>query len=353
VYPALAVVQTLANNTDVLWVGSKGGMESALVQRAYIPYQSIPAAGLHGVGMKKLPRNLYLLARGLLAARRILMQFKPDVILFTGGFLAVPMAVAARKIPMMLFVPDIEPGLAIRAIAKFCDCIAVTSMESKAFFSSKVKLIETGYPTRSSLKTWTKDEAKKRFRLEENKPVLLIFGGSKGARSINNAVMNNLDQLLEFSQVIHITGELDWEEIEKKSKEFSQSISENYRFFPYLHDDMGAALAAADLVVSRSGASILGEYPMFSLPAILVPYPHAWRYQIVNAEYLVRNGAAITLEDSNLEKDMVSTINLLLKDPDRLLTMRNSMNALYRPTAATKISEQLVSMAEKRSQISG
>lgn len=348
-YPALAVVQTLADNANVLWVGSEGGMESTLVQRASIPFKTIPAAGLHGVGIKKLPRNLYLLAKGMLAARQILNQFKPDVIFFTGGFLAVPMAVAARRTPIMLFVPDIEPGLAIKAIAKFSDRIAVTSLETKAFFNSKARVLETGYPTRPSLITWTRNEGRKHFTIKGDKPILLVLGGSKGARSINNAVMNNLDRLLEISEMIHVSGELDWEEVNRRRENIPPDKSPRYHCFPYLHEDIGAALAAADLVISRAGASILGEYPMFSLPAILVPYPYAWRYQSVNAKYLVKNEAAVILEDSKVGEELVPIVKQILDDPDKLIAMRNSMHSLYRPEAAKLIGDQLASLAKNRS----
>ena len=349
VYPALAVYQTLADNTEVLWVGSEGGMESTLVQRASIPFKSIPAAGLHGVGIRKIPRNLILLIQGIFAAKRILDRYKPDVIFFTGGFLAVPMAIAAGKTQMMLYVPDIEPGLAIKTIAKFADRIAVTSIETKEFFNPNINIIETGYPTRSSMKEWTKVSAYKHFKLRANKPVLLIFGGSKGARSINYAALKHLNNLLELAQVIHISGELDWEDVERRSKILSPEISSNYHCFPYLHEDMGAAMAAADLVISRAGASILGEYPMFSLPAILVPYPHAWRYQNINAQYLVKNGAAEILEDSRLDTELLPTAKHILGDRKKVDAMRNSMHTLYRPNAARLISEQLTALVGKRS----
>ena len=348
-YPALAVVQTLANNTEVLWVGSEGGMESTLVQRASIPYETIPAAGLHGVGIVKMPKNLYLLMKGLLASKRILKQFNPDVVFFTGGFLAVPMAFAARNTPIVLFTPDIEPGLAIKTIARFSDVIVTTSIKTREYFNSNAKVIETGYPVRHSLETWTKKNGREHFTIKGKKPVVLFFGGSKGARSINQAVSRNVEALLEFTEIIHISGELDWEEIERTSKSLSLEKSLGYHCFPYLHEDMGAALASADLVVSRAGASILGEYPMFSLPAILVPYPHAWRYQSVNAEYLVEKGAAVMLEDSRLGNELVPTIKQLINDPEQLSKMRKSMQSLFKPGAARMIADQLVSLAGNRS----
>ncbi len=103
-------------------------------------------------------------------------------------------------------------------------------------------------------------------------------------------MLANLPALVEMAQIVHITGELDWPNVEAKMKELTKAQSARYHAFPYLHEEMGAALAAADLALSRAGASTLGEYPLFGLPAILVPYPHAWRYQKVNADYLVRHG---------------------------------------------------------------
>jgi UDP-N-acetylglucosamine--N-acetylmuramyl-(pentapeptide) pyrophosphoryl-undecaprenol N-acetylglucosamine transferase len=114
-------------NLDTLWVGGEGGMEEALVKRQGITYQSIPAAGVHGVGLVTLPRNLAMVGRGVLASRRILNEFKPDVLFFTGGYVAVPMALAGASIPCMLYVPDIEPGMALKSLSRFADVIAVTT----------------------------------------------------------------------------------------------------------------------------------------------------------------------------------------------------------------------------------
>ena len=120
VYPALSVLQALDKDPlDMLWVGSEGGMEEDLVKRAGIRYTAIPAAGVHGVGLKALPGNLVRLARGVLASRRILREFNPQVLFFTGGYVAVPMALAGTGVPSLLFVPDIEPGLALKTLARF------------------------------------------------------------------------------------------------------------------------------------------------------------------------------------------------------------------------------------------
>lgn len=323
-------------------------MENRLVERNGIRYQAIPAAGVHGVSLRSLPRNLWRLGRGVSASRRILREFKPDVLFFTGGYVAVPMALAGRKIPSLLFVPDIEPGLALKTIARFADRIAITAKDSLRYFKRAERLVPTGYPTRADLGKWTRDQARKALNLNLKDPVLLVSGGSKGARSINNAVLAILPALLERAQVVHVTGSLDWPTVEARAKELTKTHAARYHAFPYLHEEMGAALAAADLALSRAGASTLGEYPLFGLPAILVPYPHAWRYQKVNADYLVRHGAAIMIEDGKLPDQLLSTVNELLGSSHKLASMSDAMQHLSHPQAAAEIGRLLLTLAGER-----
>ena len=294
----------------------------------------------------RMPRNLTLLAQGVLASRRLLRSFKPDVLFFTGGYVAAPMAVASRGIPSLLYVPDIEPGLALGFMARFASRVAVTAEDSRAFFGRNAsKVTVTGYPVRADLSTWSPESARAHFNLDDQKPVLLVFGGSKGARSINQALTAQLPQLLGLAQVIHITGQLDWNAVENAQAALPGELKARYHAFPYLHEDMGAALACASLCVSRSGASSLGELPLFGLPAILVPYPYAWRYQKVNADYLVRQGAAILLEDAALNDRLVSTVQALFDQPARLQSMASAMRAQARPQAAAQIAGLLKELA--------
>ena len=344
-YPALAVHSALSAKVpslDTLWVGGEGGMEEALVKRQGISFQAIPAAGVHGVGLRVLPRNLVTITRGLLAARRILNEFKPDVMFFTGGYVAVPMAIAGRWISSLLFVPDIEPGMALKSLAGMADVIAVTTAESQQFFNKKV--FETGYPLRADLALWDRQTATQHLGITGKGSVLLFFGGSKGAHSVNMAVLNNLRPLLSKYELIHITGETDWQLAENARGQLPANLAARYHALPYLHE-MGAALAAADLVISRAGASSLGEYPLFGLPAILVPYPHAWRYQKVNADYLTRRGAAVILQDQRLNDELLSTLNVLMDNPNKLKAMRAAMFELSHPRAAEKIASALIDLA--------
>ena len=321
-------------------------MEADLVKRANVPYTAIPAAGVHGVGWRAMPGNLWQLSRGFLASRRLLRQVRPDVLFFTGGYVAVPMAYAGRSIPTLLYVPDIEPGMALKALARFANRICVTAPDSQSYFDQGV--IVTGYPLRPDLSTWFRFEARTALGLSSRKPTLLIFGGSKGARSLNQATLANLPALLEIAEVVHISGQLDWDEIEEADAGLTPEQQERYHTFPYLHE-MGKALAAADLVVSRAGASCLGEFPFFELPAVLVPYPYAWRYQKVNASYLAQHGAAVILDDSQLQEELLDTVKVLLENPGKRESMKKAMRSLARPDAAQAIANRLVELAGEKS----
>ena len=340
-YPALTVTETLRNDAHtLLWVGSEGGMEKALVERVGLPYKAIPAAGVHGISLKKLPGNLLRLWKGYWKSRRLLKEFDPDVLLFTGGYVAIPMAAAGLRRRSVLFVPDIEPGLALKVLARFASRIAISVEDSRRFFRQQEKIIVTGYPLREDLKKWQRPEALAYFGFDPQVRTILFLGGSSGARSINQAVSEIASQLTQNYQVIHLTGHLDWDLIQQQTR----ALGPRYQAFPYLHE-VGAALACADLVVSRAGASILGEYPYFGLPAVLVPYPYAWKYQKVNADYLVDRGAALLLEDRSLKTNLLPLLTELMNEPERLAAMSAAMRALSNPDAALAIADLLLEMA--------
>jgi len=316
------------------------------VKREGVPFEAIPAAGVHGVGPRTLPGNLWQLARGLLAARRILRRFQPQVLFFTGGYLAVPMALAARlpglgfrRPRRLLYIPDIEPGLALKTLVRFADHVALTADATRAFLPARVKASVSGYPLRAGLSPMPVEAAQRVFGLRADLPTALIMGGSKGARSINRAVLAVLPALLDEIQIIHLSGSLDWAEVEAAHAALSPEQAARYHAFPYLHEQanevrsMSAAFSAASLIVCRAGASTLGELPLFGLPAILVPYPHAWRYQRTNADYLAQRGAALVLEDAELSLKLLLELRALLGDQARLNCMRQAMGDLAQPSA--------------------
>ncbi len=348
-YPALAIVRALGGRADVLWVGGEGGMEASLVQRAGVSYTAVPAAGVHGVGLRALPGNLMRLARGVRAACGVVRGFRPQAMLFTGGFVGVPVALAGAGVPKLAYVPDIEPALALQLVARLADVVAVTTESTRASLPRSKVVVVSGYPTRPELTPVTKELARGRLGLDPARPVLLVSGGSRGARSINRALWASLDRLLAEAQVVHITGELDWPEVAGVQARLPAPLAPAYHPYAYLHEEMGAALAAADLVVSRAGASVLGEYPLFGLPAILVPYPHAWRYQKTNADYLAGWGAALVVEDASLAAEIAPTVLALLNDHPRLAKMAEAARQLARPKAAAAIADELERLVQGRS----
>jgi UDP-N-acetylglucosamine--N-acetylmuramyl-(pentapeptide) pyrophosphoryl-undecaprenol N-acetylglucosamine transferase len=331
-------------------------MERDLVERAQVPFEAIPAAGVHGVGLRSLPGNLLQLARGYRQSGQILKRFQPDVLLFTGGYVAVPMALAGHRVPSVLYVPDIEPGLALKVLARLADRIAVTAEESRAFLPARSNVTVTGYPVRSDLATWEKQQALQVFGLSDELPVLLVFGGSSGARSINRALLAVLPELLREMQIIHVSGKLDWAEVEAARAQLAglfgadAGLGQRYRAFPYLHTEMGAALAASDLALSRAGASTLGEFPQAGLPAVLVPYPYAWRYQKVNAGYLSQHGAAVVVLDQDLPQRLAPVVRDLMHDTARREQMGKAICSLAHPEAAQAIAGLLHSFTQGRDQ---
>ncbi len=348
VYPAIAILQALEGSLDeVLWIGSQSGMEETLLKSYDLAYQSIPAAGLHGVGLRTLPGNLKQLYKGWRKAKSILAQFKPHALFFTGGYLGVPVALAGRHVPSVVFIPDIEPGLALKTILRSAEKIAVSCEDSLRFVPSE-RAVVSGYPIRKELLKWKRKQARAHFGIPAKESAVFIFGGSKGARSINRALFTCLPSLLKDMHIIHISGKDNWQEVNNIIETLSSKAKQRYHAYPFLYEDMGAAFAAADLVVCRAGASTLGELPSFALPAVLVPYPYAWRYQQQNAAFLQKLGGAVILEDNLLESKLEEQIRQLLNDPDQLDQMRKAMRTAASPRAAERIAELILSTGDER-----
>ncbi len=328
-------------------MGSVGGRAVELVRRAGLPLVTVHGGGLHGVGWRRLPGNAVRLLRGFAQAWRIVGRFRPAALFVTGGYVSVPVALAARlrRVPILVYLPDIEPGLAIRVLSRLATRVAVTAEASRRYLPAE-KVVVTGYPVRPCFATITREVARARFGIGPEERVLLVFGGSHGARSINRALATILPSLLALARVIHISGRLDAAEARARRAALPPEQQARYHLFDYLHDEeMGMALAAADLAVARAGASTLGELPFFGLPAILVPYPYAWRYQRVNADYLVEQGAALRLDDGEMGERLWPLLREILTDGGRLTAMRERARALARPEAASRLAKELVRLA--------
>lgn len=340
VYPALAVAEALyaqEPTAHAAFVGTVGGMERPMVEQSgvgFAAYHEVQAGPIHGVGIGRALVSLGKLLLGTIKAFGLVGQHKPDVVLNTGGWAAVPVSVAAwlRRVPLVVYLPDIEPGLTIRAMRPLATQMAVTTAASEPYIP-KGKMTVTGYPLRRAVLTATREAGIAHFGLDPAKQTVLVFGGSRGARSLNIAVIEGLPALVGDGQVqvIHVTGELDAERAQ------SAAGTPGYHPFAYLHGDMGLAMAAADLCVCRSGASTLGELPYFGLPAVLVPYPHAWRYQKVNADHLATHGAAVVMEDADLADNLAGRVRALLADRPALAQMKQAAKSLSQGDAAANI----------------
>jgi UDP-N-acetylglucosamine--N-acetylmuramyl-(pentapeptide) pyrophosphoryl-undecaprenol N-acetylglucosamine transferase len=290
--------------------------------------------------------NGFRLLLGWCKAIALAIRERPAAVFVTGGYASVPPALAAWTlgVPTMVYLPDIEPGLAVRFIARFATLVAVTVADSVGYFpSNKVKV--TGYPVRAELREVDVASAREALGLAPDVSTVLVLGGSRGCRSINEALAGGLGSLLQSAQLVHVTGQAGLTAAEKARRRLPAAARAHYHVFPYLHEEMGLALASADLAVSRAGASTLGEFPVFGLPAVLVPYPHAWRYQRVNANWLVERGAAVLLDDERLSSDLAPTIVRLLRDRPVLARMSERMAALARPDAAAELAETVCALA--------
>jgi undecaprenyldiphospho-muramoylpentapeptide beta-N-acetylglucosaminyltransferase len=352
IYPALAATQALLQRDpacELLWLGGQGGMEERLVAHAGLKLATIRAAGVHGVGLRQAPGNIVQLMAGTAQAWKRIGEFRPHALLLTGGYLAVPAVIAARMrgVPVAVYVPDIEPALAAKFASRFASVIAVTAEPSRMFYPQGAPVIVTGYPLRREILEATREAGRRTLGLPPEAPMMLVFGGSRGARSINRALQEALPRLLEDMTVVHITGTLDYAEVEQRRKQLSEAHQMRYQVYPYLDEEMGPSLAAADLTVSRAGASVLGEYPHFRLPSILVPYPHAWRYQSTNAQYLAKYGAAEVLKDTDLSTKLAGEATSLMKDSPRRAGMRAALEKLADKNGALKLAGAMVRIVDE------
>lgn len=320
-------------------------MEEKLVPQAGLRLATIDGGPIAGVPLRDKVMNAGRLGRGMLQTQRLLRAFRPNVLFLTGGYVNVPVTLAARlqRIPAAVYLPDVEPGSAIKRISRWVDKVGCTADGSQRYFKPGQAVV-TGYPVRSELRqalSLSKVEARQVLGVDVNRPNLFVFGGSRGSQSINQALMVILPDLLVDAAVVHVSGTLTWDEVDKNAQTLAPELRAHYHPFPYLHEEMALAFRSADLIVARAGASMLGEGPAFGVPAILVPYPYAWRYQKVNADYLAERGAAIRLNDEKLAHELLPTVRQLLFDDARLATMSQAARTLDRPHAAADLAQLL------------
>jgi UDP-N-acetylglucosamine--N-acetylmuramyl-(pentapeptide) pyrophosphoryl-undecaprenol N-acetylglucosamine transferase len=351
VYPILAVLQHLGDldesPAEVCYVGNASGIEAKLAAKAGLAFQGITTASFHGAAPWVMPSRVARLARGTAQCVRVMDGFRPQAVLATGGYVCAPAILAARlrKLPSLMYLPDLTPGMAIRFLGRYSTVVAVSFEESATSFAQG-KAVVTGYPVRKELFEGDKISSRRRLGLDEKRKTLLVLGGSQGAHSINLAVGAILKDLLNICQVVHISGEADAPMLRSQRSELPRDLANNYSVYPYLHEEMIDALVAADLAVARAGAATTGEFPALGLPSILIPYPYAGRHQDQNAEYMVEHAAAVRLADADLAAGTLrNTLVGLLTDEARLMRLAEGARRLSRPDAATRIAQLLGDIA--------
>jgi UDP-N-acetylglucosamine--N-acetylmuramyl-(pentapeptide) pyrophosphoryl-undecaprenol N-acetylglucosamine transferase len=348
VYPLVAVLQQLAATqilnlrNDVLYVGRGASVEERIASRLNIPFAGIRVGGLRSLGALTQARNFSHMMRASRVAVQELEKFKPNVVLATGGYVSAPVIWAAwrKKIPVVIELPDLEPGWAIRATWRLSRQVAVSFDEVLKFFP-RGRATVTGYPVRAEFFQATRDAGRAHFQLDHEMPGVTVFGGSQGAHALNEIVRANLRELLQTTQILHVCGVQDKTALDAERAMLETKLAARYHVFEYLNEDMPLSLAAADVVVARAGAATLGEFPAVGVPSILVPGLFAQGHQSKNAEFLASRGAAIALEEEKLALEFVPTLMNLLDDPTRLQRMRDAVKKLARPEAAKQIGELL------------
>ena len=332
-----------------MYAGVAGAVEEELAARASIPFWPIDSGQVRGVGVLRAAQGLLKAGKGTRQAAALMREFRPDVVFVTGGYVAGPVVWSAWRagVPVFITLPDLEPGVAIRRMSRFASRVGVSFDEAAAYFPGKA--VVTGYPVRPEILALAgkREEARVTMKLEPDVPVLLVFGGSRGARSINSVLAAALPDILQHCQVVHVSGTLDWPDVTVRAAIVPDSLRDRYHPYPYLHDEMPAALAAADLVVARAGASTLGEFPALGLPSILVPYPYSGQHQDVNADFLAARGAAVKIADAGLHARLGETVIDLLQNPTKLQRMSAAATGLARPDAAIRIAQELQAMAAR------
>jgi UDP-N-acetylglucosamine--N-acetylmuramyl-(pentapeptide) pyrophosphoryl-undecaprenol N-acetylglucosamine transferase len=322
---------------EVTFAGSPDRVEARLVPERGYAFDAFRVAGFPRRPGLRLVRALALAAASPVACLRILGRRRPDVVLGAGGYVAGPMVLAAwlRRIPAALTEADAHLGLANRLAAPFARRLFLAYPIEGV--NEKARVV--GRPIPSTSQAIARDEARRRFELPQEGPVVLVFGGSLGSRTLNDAAVEAWG--VEGPAVLHLSGERDYEALRGRVSR------PDYRLLPFV-DDFGAALAAADIVVSRAGGSVW-EVAAAGKPAILVPYPDATaNHQLKNAEYFDRARGAEVVVDAQAGKRVPLLVAKLLADPERLAEMGAAMRAAAKPDAAERIADELIALATAR-----
>ncbi|OAI39200.1 hypothetical protein AYO38_01665 [bacterium SCGC AG-212-C10] len=351
ILPALAVLDAVrkreGDGLDVAFFGPENRGERATIESRGIRFFSVPSAQVRGRSPLQLVRSAWQLTRGIASAVRALRRYKPDVIFSTGGYGSFPASVAARILrkPLVVYLPDVSPGWAVRVEKRLATDLATTSSAALAHLPAK-KTRVTGYPLRAAFFEQTREQARTKLGLGADDHMVVVAGATQGAHAINEAVFGSIRTLSEELTVYHITGAADFDDAAGYKGALGADLEGRYQIAPF-REDLPALMLAADLAIMRAGASVLGELPAAALPAILVPGTFAGGHQRDNARWLEAAGAAEVVEESELGRNLGEHVLRLLADHDRIAAMRAAAASLARPNAADDIAALLQEVAKR------
>lgn len=353
IYPALAVADILTSNgAKVYYVGNKRNMEFELASKKGYKF-------LH-VSIKGMPRGLnpkffiwgIKLVKAIIRSVRYIQKYKPDAVFATGGYVSAPMIFACQitGTPYMMHDCDAMPGLVTRKLSRKAKYVSLAFDKAKKYIPNK-RAIVTGNPIREQFKTMTKTSAREDMGLDKNKITLAVMGGSQGAKSINNTI---IELLKEFSQeldlqVIFQTGKKNYNETVECIKQLFPTYAQcnNLIIKPYF-DNMISVLKSADIVISRAGSLSISEICASEVVPILIPYPYAAaNHQRINAKSLLEKGACIYIEDSELEPNKLREIVVeLINNPIKMNYLKQNASYLAKYNATEQIADMIYNMSK-------
>jgi UDP-N-acetylglucosamine--N-acetylmuramyl-(pentapeptide) pyrophosphoryl-undecaprenol N-acetylglucosamine transferase len=350
IYPALATIEMLQKLGDFkfLYVGAYGGIEKNIIAQEKLPFKEIWISGFQRYfTFRNILFPLKLLV-SLVQSRKIIKSFKPQVVIGTGGYVSGPVVYTAAKmkIPCAIQEQDSHPGITTRLLSKYVDLIFVPNSEViRHLKKHKEKIFVSGNPVRSSLKIIDKVKAFEFWGFNPEVPVILVFGGSQGAQSINQAFLAILPKLLKDRklQIIWQVGFNNYSEMN------SYAIAQlpNVKVVPYINK-MNLAYSTADIIISRAGAITLAELSQAKKPCILIPYPlAAANHQEINARIIEKKGAAsVVIEKNGFQNILLEKINLLLDDTNLIEEMRKKWDKFSRSDASEKIAKRIINLLD-------
>ncbi len=350
VYPAIAIADALQEeygNIEILFVGTKNHMEWEAVPRAGYDITDIWISGFH---RRWTLENLLFpvkLGTSLFQSLSILRNFKPDVVISCGGYAAGPVGwVAAQMgIPIVIQEQNSFPGVTNRLLGKKATLIFTAFKDARKYFPEEATVVEAGNPTRKSLSNVDPLKARKEFGFESEHPVLLVLGGSGGAKKINDVMSGHIAELHDEME-LQIIWQCGSRYYDRLREDIQPKKFENLLLTDFLHN-MHEAYAAADLVVSRAGALSCSELALTGSASILVPSPNvAGDHQTKNAQSMAKEGAAELIKDENLNNTLTDLVNRLITDRNQLKKMQQAALKLARPDAAHTIAKEILKLTK-------